>query len=73
MLTDLRSAILSFDALLLVGPRAARDPRLATALRPLIGAIPVDAIRKANLMVDREKDKSSPDAAAGWLATTIAR
>jgi hypothetical protein len=30
-------------------------------------------MRKANFMVDREKDKFSPDAAASWLGTTIGR
>jgi len=73
VLTDPRGAIPSYDALLLVGPRAARDARLVAAVRPLVGAIPVDVMRKANFMVDREKDKSSPDAAARWLATTTGR
>lgn len=73
VLTDPRGAIPSYDALLLVGPKAARDAKLVATLRPLIGTIPVDAMRKANLMVDREKDKASPDAAANWLATAISR
>jgi len=73
VLTDPRGAIPSYDALLLIGPRAARDARLVAAVRPLVGAIPVDVMRKANFMVDREKDKSSPDAAARWLATTTGR
>jgi osmoprotectant transport system permease protein len=73
VLTDPRGAIPSYDALLLVGPKAAHDTGLVAALRPLIGAIPVDVMRKANFMVDRRKDKSSPDAAASWLATVIGR
>jgi osmoprotectant transport system permease protein len=73
VLTDPRGAIPSYDALLLVGPKAAHDARLVAALRPLIGAIPVDVMRKANFMVDRQKDKSSPDTAASWLATVIGR
>ena len=73
VLTDPRGAIPSYDALLLVGPKAARDARLVATLRPLIAAIPVDAMRKANFMVDREKDKASPDAAADWLAAALGR
>jgi len=73
VLTDPRGAIPSYDALLLVGAKAARDDRFIAALRPLIRAINVDVMRKANFMVDRERDKASPDAAAGWLATTIGR
>jgi osmoprotectant transport system permease protein len=73
VLTDPRGAIPSYDALLLVGPKAARDARLIATLRPLVGAIPVDAMRQANFMVDRATDKASPDAAADWLATAIER
>lgn len=73
VLTDPRGAIPSYDALLLVGPEASRDRRLLAALRPLLGAIRVDAMRRANLMVDRAEAKQSPDAAAAWLAQTVAR
>jgi osmoprotectant transport system permease protein len=73
VLTDPRGAIPSYDALLLLGPAAARDPKMVAALRPLVGAIPVDKMREANFMVDRAKDKASPDAATDWLATAIAR
>lgn len=73
VLTDPKGAIPSYDALLLLGPKAARDPKLVAALRPLAGAIPVDKMRRANLMVDRATDKASPEAAADWLAQAIAR
>jgi osmoprotectant transport system permease protein len=73
VLTDPRSATPSYDALLRVGPRAARDARLVAMVRPFVGAIPVDVMRKANFIVDREKDKSSSDAAARWLATATGR
>jgi len=73
VLTDPRGAIPSYDALLLVGPKAARDAKLVAALRPLIGAIPVDTMRQANFMVDREREKASPEAAARWLASAIRR
>ena len=73
VLGDPRGAIPSYDAVLLIGPRAARDSRLVAALRPLLGAIPVELMRKANFMVDRDKDKASPDEAAAWLAAAINR
>jgi osmoprotectant transport system permease protein len=72
VLTDPRGAIPSYDALLLVGPKAARDAKLVATLRSLIGAIRVDAMRQANFMVDRATDKSSPDVAARWLDAHIA-
>ena len=73
VLTDPRGAIPSYDALLVLSPKAARDAKLVAALRPLLGAIRVDAMRRANLMVDREKDKASPDVAATELAKAIGR
>ncbi|MDB5713146.1 MAG: transporter permease subunit [Sphingomonadales bacterium] len=71
VLTDPKNAIPGYDALLLVGPKASRDARLVAVLRPLIGAIPVDAMRHANLMVDGPQ-KSSAEAAAAWLEAKIA-
>jgi len=66
-LTDPRHALPSYDALLLVAPRHADDRRFVAALQPLIGAIPVDRMREANYMVDRDEGKSTPAAAARWL------
>ena len=66
-LADPRHALPSYDALLLVTPRRAGDRRFTDALAPLIGSIPVDRMRAANYMVDRDADKSMPDAAAAWL------
>jgi len=71
VLADPRSAIPGYDALLLVGPKAARDPKLVAALRPLVGAVAVDAMRRTNLMVDGP-EKASLDAAAAWLDRAIA-
>ena len=59
--------------MILVSPRRADDPRFLAALRPLIGAIPVEAMRPANLSVDRDTDKATPAQAARALATTIHR
>ncbi len=72
VLTDPRGAIPSYDALLLVSPKRTRDRRLAEALAPLLGRIPVERMREANLMVDRDTDKQSPEAAARWLASHLA-
>lgn len=71
VLTDPRGAIPSYDALLLLGPRAARDAKLVATLRPLIGAITVDRMQQANFMVDRAEDKKAPDDAARWLVREI--
>ena len=40
---------------------------LIAALSPLIGAISVERMRQANLMVDRDTDKRTPAEAALWL------
>jgi osmoprotectant transport system permease protein len=67
VLADPRRALPSYDALLLMAPGLSDDPRLVGALSPLIGAIPVDRMRRANLMVDRDQDKRTPAQAACWL------
>src|SRR4051812_20656668 len=66
-LSDPRHALPSYEAVLLVSPRRARDERFLAALRPLLGAIPIERMRQANLMVDRDSDKRSPQEAARWL------
>lgn len=67
VLDDPRGAIPPYDAMLLLGPRAARDARVVCALRPLVGAIPVERMREANHEVDRAVDKLSPAEAARRL------
>lgn len=64
-LADPRHALPSYDALLLAAPRT--DARAIAALRPLIGAISVERMRQANLMVDRDAGKRTPAEAARWL------
>ena len=61
-----RAAELRRGAAGLAAPRAA-TARCVDALRPLIGAIPVERMRQANLMVDRDADKRTPAEAARWL------
>jgi osmoprotectant transport system permease protein len=54
LLEDDRNAIPPYDALVLVGPRAAREqPQLMAALATLAGAIDADAMRRMNLAVDQ--------------------
>jgi osmoprotectant transport system permease protein len=66
-LADPRHALPNYDAVLLLSRHAATQPALVAALRPLIGAITLDRMRQANLMVDRSTDKRSPAEAARWL------
>ncbi len=67
VLADPAGALPPYDAMILLGPRVANDPAVACALAPLTGALPVELVRQANLMVDREADKQAPAAAAAWL------
>ncbi len=62
-----------YDALLLASAAHAHDTRFLAAITPLVGAIPVAAMRTANYMVDRDTAKASPQAAARWLAVKIGR
>ncbi|RAK63704.1 ABC transporter permease/substrate-binding protein [Phenylobacterium kunshanense] len=67
VLSDPRGAIPPYDAVILVSPRRAADKRFLDALRPLVGAIGVEAMRAANYSVDRDADKRTPAEAARWL------
>jgi osmoprotectant transport system permease protein len=67
ILTDPKGAIPGYDAILLVSPKRAHDQAFIRAVTPLLGRIPVEAMREANYMVDRDDNKASPDAAARWL------
>jgi len=71
VLGDPKHALPGYDAILLVSPDHAGDARFLAALRPLVGAIPVAAMRQANYMVDRDSGKASPDQAAQWLAAHL--
>ena len=73
VLSDPRRAIPGYDAILLVAPARAHDARIIAALKPLVGHIPVDAMRASNYRVDRDADKDSPEAAARWLEKTLAK
>ncbi|MES2096023.1 MAG: ABC transporter permease/substrate-binding protein [Pseudomonadota bacterium] len=71
VLSDPRHAIPNYDAILTLSPRMAKDARMIAALKPLIGNVPVEAMREANYMVDRDAGKVSPDVAARWLEKKI--
>jgi osmoprotectant transport system permease protein len=68
VLTDPARAFPPYDAVILLSPRAADTPAVAHALEPLLGAISVERMRRANQMVDRDEDKQTPEQAAAWLA-----
>lgn len=70
VLADPQEALPSYDALLMLSPRIAGDAGVIAALQPLIGAISVEAMREANLAVDREDEaKLTPKQAAAELAS----
>jgi osmoprotectant transport system permease protein len=71
VLRDDRSVIPPYDAVVLLAPGVAQNVALAEALRPLIGAIDADLMRRANLMVDREDDSATITQAAEWLREHI--
>ena len=68
VLGDPMGAIPAYDAVVLISPKRAGDARLRRALQPMIGAIAVDRMRQANLMVDRGRDKATPAQAAIFLS-----
>ncbi|GAB4475156.1 MAG: glycine betaine ABC transporter substrate-binding protein [Erythrobacter tepidarius] len=70
VLEDPEGALPSYDAMIMLSPRIAGDEGVVAALTPLIGAIGVEAMRAANLAVDREDaHKLTPEQAAAWLAS----
>lgn len=72
VLEDPREALPSYDAMLMMSPRIAEHEGIVAALKPLIGAISVEAMREANYAVDREDEgKLSPTVAAEELADRI--
>jgi osmoprotectant transport system permease protein len=71
VLEDPKHAIPAYDAVILLAPQRAEDAALKRALEPLIGAIPVERMREANFMVDRDTDKTSPKDAAVFLAKAL--
>jgi len=52
ILKDPERALPPYDAILLLSPAASRRPELRQALEPLVGAIQLETMRKANFHVD---------------------
>ena len=71
VLEDPKRAIPSYDAVQSIAPRRRGDETLTQVLKPLVGAIPVERMREANLMVDRDQDKVLPRDAARALAEAV--
>jgi osmoprotectant transport system permease protein len=70
-LDDPKDAFPPYDAVLLLSKRAAERPGVEKALRPLIGAISMKDMRRANYMVSGEKKE--PKEAAKWLFEQLPR
>jgi osmoprotectant transport system permease protein len=68
VLADVKHAIPAYDAVILISPRRRNDEVLRAALSPLIGAIPVERMRQANYMLDRDTGKATVQEAARFLA-----
>jgi len=73
VLADVKGAIPAYDAVILISPRRREDEVLRRALEPLLGAIPVERMREANYMLDRDTGKASVEEAARFLAGTAGR
>ena len=73
ILPDPRGALPPYDAVLLVSPARAGDANFIAALKPLIGAIDLARMQRANLMADRETAKRAPEEIAADLDASVAR
>jgi len=73
LLRDPKNALPPYDAVVLVSAKHAHDGKMIAALKPLIGAIDLKTMQQANLMVDRQTDKRTPEQTADWLAAQIRR
>jgi osmoprotectant transport system permease protein len=65
VLADVKHAIPSYDAILLISPKRTDDDKLIAALKPLVDSIDVAAMREANARASNGGD--TPDSAARWL------
>ncbi|MEI2735149.1 MAG: glycine betaine ABC transporter substrate-binding protein [Rhodoblastus sp.] len=70
-LDDPNNALPHYDAVILIAPKRANDEKLRAALRPLVGAIDLARMRRANLDVDRDADKLTPLQAAERLGNEV--
>ena len=72
ILADPKGAFPNYDAVILLSPETGRNRAVVEALKPLVGAIDVAAMREANYSVDREEGKLSFEEAARRLAARSA-
>lgn len=73
ILADPKHALPPYDAILLVSASHAADVKLIAALKPLVGAIDLGTMQRANLMADRNVDKRAPEDIARVLDLAIMR
>jgi osmoprotectant transport system permease protein len=71
VLSDPKAALPPYDAVLLLSKARASDAGVVAALKPLVGAIGLEAMQRANLMVDRSTKKFTPDEVAQKLDAGI--
>jgi osmoprotectant transport system permease protein len=71
LLPDPKSALPPYDAVVLISAKHAHDRKMIAALKPLIGAIDLKTMQQANLMVDRQTDKRTPEQTAQWLSSKL--
>jgi osmoprotectant transport system permease protein len=69
VLEDPREALPPYDAMILLSPKASRNQLLIDALRPLLGAIDDQLMRRANMIVD--VDRQTVDDAVSFLRSVI--
>jgi osmoprotectant transport system permease protein len=72
-LDDPKQALPPYDAILLLAPKRANDTAMIAALRPLIDAIPVEAMREANLRAASGGNDGAPPQVAKWLWNKIGK
>jgi osmoprotectant transport system permease protein len=73
VLEDPKQALPPYDAILLVSPKRANDGALVAALKPLLDAIPVEAMREANLRAASGGGDGSPPEVARWLYEKVGK
>ena len=72
-LPDPKQAIPPYDAVLLIAPKRSEDARLTGVLQPLIGRIPIERMREANLLVTGGPNQVPPEEAARRLWAAISK
>jgi osmoprotectant transport system permease protein len=73
VLSDPKTAIPPYDAVVLLAPKRADDQALRAALQPLLGKIDIAHMRAANLRAADGGKGGSSDAAARWLWQQISQ